>query len=261
MMKYDVLLQYKKYLLSRGLRPKTAITYYHNIDNLLNGQDPFNLTENLDTLKIFESLKEIKYKSYFIQAKNALKHFCRFANINLDFKQLRFIEEAQADTKKKYRKNIKLTPSDINEIKTKIGKIKDIKLKSSYDLAIATGLRVSEVSRLNRNSSVISNDKIIFTVIVKGGNTDSVDIIKEETPILYDNLTEIINNAVLGKPLFYGTQTLQVKAKELGFKFHDLRRICAYDEYKKSKSKEQVMEKLRHSSIKNTKIYLKSVGK
>ena len=58
--------------------------------------------------------------------------------------------------------------------------------------------------------------------------------------------------------VFYSVATLQKEAKKLGFKCHDLRRICAKDEYKKTKSKWKVKEKLGHEKMSNTKIYLKS---
>jgi len=79
-----------------------------------------------------------------------------------------------------------------------------------------------------------------------------------EYPVVYQRVREQIENTPPDNKLFYSAIYLQNKAKKLGFKCHDLRRACAKLEYRKSKSKDEVMKKLRHSTPKTTDIYLKS---
>jgi len=66
----------------------------------------------------------------------------------------------------------------------------------------------------------------------------------------YDNKTS--------PKLFYSANYLQTKAIKYGFECHDLRRAYAKKEYLKTKDKGHVMEKLRHTSLKSTNIYLRS---
>jgi len=121
---------------------------------------------------------------------------------------------------------------------------------------LATGLRVSELSQITKKACLITNDRIIFSFIGKGGNEEEVFLNKQDDPKLYIAVKELIESS--DKKVFYSAIYLQTKAKELGFKCHDLRRAMAKLEYRKSKSKNVVMKKLRHSSMKNTNIYIKS---
>lgn len=255
-MKYDILYQYRDYLKSEGLRHGTTHKYFYKMAELLDGQNP--LKNNFDIAKILENLKNIKYKNYFAQAKGALLHLCKCYNITLNDSQLDQIEELQKNTLKQYRKLKRLTPPVVEEIKKKIKTIKNEKLKLSYEMGIATGLRVAEIAQLTPAKAIISDENIVFTVIEKGGTTRDVKLIKEEYPILFEKLQEKINNISPEDKIFYSVPFLQTKAKKLGFKCHDLRRICAKDEYKKTKSKWKVKNKLGHENIKNTKIYLNS---
>jgi len=213
------------------------------------------MTSGLDIEKVLLNLGQIKYKNYFSQAKNAFLHFCEFQDIALSPALMERISKLEKGARKKYRK---LKPIHYSEIDRKIKHIRNKKLKLCYQVIVATGLRVSELAGITPNDCITASDEITFTFIGKGGKKESAVLKAIEYPRLYQSLKELIESTFGEKKLFYSVPYLQKKAKELGFKCHDLRRVYAKLEYKKSGSREEVMKKLRHSSPKTTNIYLKS---
>ena len=251
---YDVLSAYKDYLL-RIYQPETANTYYKRLCTLFTGQSAVNTVINLDLDQILHNLSTIKHKNYFSQSKNALLHFCAFQCITLSPDELNSIAKLEKTTKKKYRK---LNEVDFNQVDKKIKRIRNIRLKTSYQVLIATGLRVSELSGISPNDCNITDNEITFTFTGKGGKQEAVSIQAKQHPMLYKRTIELISTTPQDKKLFYSAPYLQKRAAYLGFACHDLRRAYAKLEYKQSKSKNVVMEKLRHSNVRNTNIYLKS---
>jgi len=256
MMKYDLLNAYRDYLLA-SYRPSTANTYYKKLCTLFEGQSLTDTANALNIDKILDNLSTIKHKNRFSQSKNAFLHFCKFQNISLPADTLETIEQLGKSTRKKHRK---LSNVEFAEVDKKIKHIRNKKLKLSYQTIIATGLRVSELASISPKDCTISDDTITFAFIGKGGASELVEIDATTYPKLYRDIKEIIQSSShnQNKRLFYSVNFLQRKVKELGFGCHDLRRAFAKLEYKKCKSKTQIMEKLRHSSFKTTKIYLKS---
>ena len=250
---YNELGAYRIYLESKFSK-ETARTYYHRLCTLFEGQDIVD-TNNFDINKIISKLSEIEYKNHFSQAKNALFHYCEFQDITLSAETLENIKALEQNTRKKYRK---FEEKDYKEIRSKISHIKNEKLKLSYQVLSVTGLRVFELSQITPSDCLVNNDFITFSFIAKGGAREDVTILKEEHLKLYQDIKKQIEKISQNKKLFYSAIYLQTKAKELGFACHDLRRVYAKLEYKKSKSKKEVMKKLRHKSIKNTNKYLKS---
>jgi len=253
-LKYDVLKAYRKYL-EEKLSRETARTYYIRLDNLLDDQSINEDTIKLDFEKIIIKLEAVKYKNHFSQYKNALYHFCEFCGIAIADEHLDYIEYLKHGKRKKYRK---LEAIDYTQIEKRIKHLRNKKLKLSYQALALTGLRVFELAQIKRNDCVINGDKIFFRFVGKGGKPEEVILHEKDNPIVYQNIKELIENTDQEKCVFYSAIYLQTKAKELGFKCHDLRRVFAKKEYKKSKSKSEVMAKLRHSNIKNTNLYLKS---
>ena len=251
-LKYDVLYAYRKYLETKYSK-ETARTYYIKLDNLLDDQRINEDTIELDFEKILKRLEEIKYKSYFSQYKSALLRFCEFADITVSDEYLEYIEYLKHGKKKKYRK---LEAIDYTKIEKRIKHLRNKKLKLSYQAMVQTGLRVSELAQIKPRDCVIYEDKIIFHFISKGGKPEEVTLYKQDNQTIYRNIKEQIENTDEERCVFYSAIYLQTKATELGFKCHDLRRAFAKMEYKKSKSKEEVMKKLRHVHIKSTNIYL-----
>jgi len=254
-MKYDALNDYKIYLGETGLRPQTVRTYYNRMDNLLNGQNPFHILENLDIDKILDNLAKIKYKNHFSQSKNAFLYFLKLNQITLSDKQLSQIKQLEQATKKKYRR---LKEREFHKIKNSINHLKNPKLKLSYQTLLETGLRVSEISQIRSKDTTITEDEIQFSFIGKGGDLEYTNILYQDNPKLFNQLKGHIKNTKPKDKLFYSSSYLQEKSRDLCFSCHDLRRACAKLAYKKTKSKTKVQEKLRHAKAKTTNIYLKS---
>ena len=256
---YDVLKSFEEHLLNT-YSEETSNTYYKRLCSLFDGQNLLNTVKNLDTDKILYKLGQIKYKNHFSQSKNAFLHFCEFQNIELSGDVLENIKALEKSTVKKYKK---LATIEYKEVDKTIKHIKNPKLKLCYQVLITTGLRVSELASITANDCVIDGDVITLSFIGKGGKTEAVTIIAEENPALFQRLKEHVKNTSsenadnVKRKVFYSAVYLQTKAKELGFKCHDLRRIFAKLEYKKH-SKKEVMKKMRHSNIKTTNIYIRS---
>lgn len=253
---YDVLGAYRDYLIkSCRLRPETARTYTNRLENLFEGQDLFHTVEKLDLLKILDKLSSINYKNHYSQSKNALFYFLQYQNINLNDELLEKINNLERNTHKKYRKQKIIV---YQEVQKRINHLRNPKLKLCYQTLLETGLRVSELSQIIPRDCKILKEEIHFHFIGKGGNTEQVMLRKQDNSKLYDELKGQIEKTAPDKKVFYSAIYLQKNAIMIGCRCHDLRRICAKLEYKKTKSKESVMKKLRHTNMKTTDIYLKS---
>lgn len=253
-MKYDVLRAYNDYLLTK-YRPATANTYYERLNTLMKNQDIFDVVGMLQMAKIIDELANVKYKSYFSQYKNAFIHFCEFQNISISNSDLLKIKQLHKQTRKKYRN---LKPQELKIIKSKINHMKSQKLKLSFLTLLETGLRVSELSQITKSSCNVSDDNIQFSFVGKGGKYETVTIARSKNKKLFDNLKNHIEDTSSSNNVFYSATYLKRKAKEKDFSCHDLRRACAKQEYKLTKNKIEVMKKLRHTSMRNTNIYLRS---
>ena len=251
-MLYNLIDSYRDYLQDKYTR-ETARTYWGHIKPLLKTQS-INLTaDNFDTEKVLDILADVKYKNNFAKYKNALFRFCEFLGIKLEIKHLNKIKELEKKTKKKYRK---LKAIDFEAVNKKIKGLRNKKLRLSYQTMLATGLRVGELAGISKDDCLVSADEIHLYFIAKGGEPSTVAISKKENAKLFSDLIKLIN--ATQHKIFYSVSYLQPNAKKLGFGCHDLRRIYARQEYQKTKSKEAVRIKLRHSDIKTTNIYLKN---
>jgi len=255
-MLFDVLSSYTEYLKTKYTYT-TASTYTNALEFLLEGQSLNLNAGNMDIEKIIERFARIEYKNHFSKAKNAFLIFCEFLNYPLSNNHLNEIKSLEAKTRKKYRK---LKAVEFSEIEKKIKGIKNPKLKLCYQTILATGLRISELAQITANNCVFSGDEVYFSFIGKGNKPETITLLKNEYPKLYEKLKKF-HTALSEKTdtkMFYSAVHLQAHAKKLGFTCHDLRRAFAKLEYKKTKSKKEVMQKLRHTSMKNTNIYLRS---
>ena len=254
-MKYNVLEEYKDFLKEKDLRPNTIKTYYNRMDGLLDNQYLITTGNDVDLIRIFSNLSNIDYKNHFSQSKNALTYFLECYQMELTKEQEEMIRELEKSTKKKYRK---LKTVEYKKMKAVIGRLKNKKLKRSYQVLMKTGLRVSEVSQIKANDCTIFNGTVQFSFVGKGGAREEAYICKVDSPRLYEDLKYTVENSSSNEKLFYSANYLQKKAKEYGFTCHDLRRAFAKAEYTRTKSKEQVKERLRHSKMKTTNLYLNS---
>lgn len=251
-MLYDTIDLFKEYLGQR-LSPETARTYTTHIKPLLKTQSINFTADRLDVGKVIAFLAQVKNKNNYAKYKNAFLYFCHFLNITLTDGQLRQIKEIGKQKPKKYRQ-LQATRFDV--IDKKIKRLRNKKLKLSYQALLATGLRVAELAQITKDDCLIIGDELHFYFIGKGGIPSTTTISKKENHQLFDNLITLIEASK--HKIFYSASYLQTNAKKLGFGCHDLRRIYAKAEYKKTKSKDLVRRKLRHSHIKTTNIYLKS---
>lgn len=253
-MKYDVLEKYKKFL-STQFQLTTVNTYYNRMDNLLEGQDLLNPLENLNMEMIFNNLAKIKYKNYFSQSKNALLYFLMFYDIPLDKS---FQNKMEGLEKNLVRKNRKLMGVQYSDVKNRINHIRNRKLRLSYQVMLSTGLRVSELSQIKKSDCVVTDKEIIFCFMGKGGRKEQSVLTRQEYSNVYRNLIMAIEKIPDDKNIFYSSNYLQQSCGRLGFHCHDLRRLFAKLECQKTKSKEKTKEKLRHTDMKTTEIYLNS---
>lgn len=253
-MLYNMMADYRSWLETK-YTPATAKAYYVRICSLLKGQ-PVNDTEKrLNVEKVIERLAELTHKNGFSQSKNSFLHFCEFENLSLSNEVIERIRELETHTRKKYRK---LKAIDYITIDNKIKHLKNERLKLSFQMLTATGLRVSELAQITPAHCVIKNESLSFRFIAKGGKENTSTVLKSDHPELYEQLNELIIHTNPERKIFYSSSYLQKQAKRLGFTCHDLRRACAKIEYKKSRSKAEVKKKLRHSTVKTTNIYLNS---
>lgn len=253
-MMYDILGEYRDYL-KKNFCDETSRTYANRLELLLKDQSILNFEELLDVDKMIQALSQIKYRIAFSQSKNALLKFLEFKHITLNQEQLNQIEQLEKSTQKKYRKK---KFADYKTVDKTIKHIRNQKLKLSYQTMLVSGLRVFELSQIKRDDCIITFDYIRMFFTGKGGEQESVVILKSENRSLYENLIELISNTEFSGKVFFSSNYLQKKAHEYNFCCHDLRRIYSKLEYKKTKSKKEVQEKMRHSNEKTTEIYLKS---
>lgn len=253
-MLYDVLDGYKQYL-ELSYRPQTVRTYCNRLKLLFVGQSILNTIEQLDIQKILDNLSCIKHKNEFSQSKNAFLHFLKYEKILLSDEQLKQLKTLENQTHKKYKKKKVINYKKIDQT---IKHLKNKKLKLCYQTLLNTGLRVSELSQIAKNDCIVFSDSISFSFTGKGGKWQKITILRQDNTKLFDELKEHISTLQTSEKVFYSSNYLQSQANRLGFQCHDLRRICAKLEYKKARSKEEVKKKLRHDSVKNTNIYLRS---
>lgn len=250
-MKYNTLREYETFL-KGSMADSSAISYRKCVDTLLNDQYTADC-RNMNFDLISQKFEAMKHKNPYSKYKNAFLKFCEFQGIKLDNEFLLKLNLSSLDKKKQHRK---LKEVDLKDINNHIRVIRDKKLKLSYQTILSTGLRISELSQIEKDNCVIDSEKIEMSFIGKGGNQESVIVLKKENEALYQNLSLLICESK--KKVFYSTNYLQTKATEKGFACHDLRRAFAKLEYEKNKSLNQTAEKMRHKSKKNTKIYTNS---
>ena len=248
-MKYNTLRDYETFL-KGSLADSTAVSYRKCVDTLL--QDQYLLDcKSLNPDLILPKFETMKHKNQYSKYKNAFLKFCEFQGIQLDNDFLLKLNLMKLDKKKK-RRNLKEV--DLKDINNHIRVIRDRKLKVSYQTLLATGLRVSELSQIQKEDCLIDSNKIELSFIGKGGNPESVSILKSENKSLYQNLSTLIYES--NEKPFYSANYLQTNTK--GFGCHDLRRAFAKLDYQKNKDLKQTAEKMRHKNKKNTKIYTNS---
>lgn len=256
-MKYDILLEFKKYL-QDNLTPNTARTYYAAVNKLFRNIQ-FDSLAQIDRDWIMQSCREMfRTRNEFSAAKNGIKWLHKFDpafQIPAE-KEFREVSKKKRNRSKKPPKTIYLKPTQ-----RKINQISNEKLKLAYRLAMVSGLRVSELADLEAEDIRFEGEKIYVNVKKgKGGHGGVIECRKD--PYLSSRLPPFTEKNREGK-IFYSESYMRQKADELGIECHDLRRIYAIttrNDLKKEMPVDEanriVQDRLRHVRFSTTKRYL-----
>ena len=248
------LLENNKSLSENSIRNRKS--RFNILINDLCKEKSFNSISSLD---IERALKKIKYKSDLSACINAIR-FLKKNNINFDFPSDDILNKIIANKKKTKRKS--KNERSLKDIDNKINKIRNEEFRIAYKLMRESGLRVHEVSALQKNDFEFYDDTINISLRkAKGNKLTSLTI---QNKYLSKKLKSLIS---INKKdnLFPSTRLLQNKATEIGIQCHDLRRGFAKEIFEKQKKEkgyhealEFTKEKLRHGKIGTTKIYVYS---
>ncbi len=165
--------------------------------------------------------------------------------------------------KNKINTDDKIVDLSIDTINRKINALRNKKLKYALRLQLKSGLRISEISKLEKDDISFEDGKMFITVKEgKGRKYRFVEVLEDN--YLYENLQGYIEKCP-DKKLFYSRDYLRYKSREIGIETHDLRRVNARQrlEYEMAKgktrldAKEIVKEQLGQEKIRITNIYLR----
>lgn len=156
-----------------------------------------------------------------------------------------------------------------DSIKRKINAIRNEKLKLALRLQLQTGLRVKEISELQKEDIKLKDGKIFVHVKYGKGKGEKEnepnprDVTAREDNYLYDRLGQLMESSS-EENLFYSKDYIRHKAEKYGIETHDLRRINAQERFedltksgfKRMEAKEIIREQLGHTDMEYTNLYL-----
>jgi len=229
--------EYLEYLNKKGISKQTATTYYNRLKFYRNNS------------------LEGKSKEYICQTKNALKYYYKFHDIYFH----KNINELSDMQKKTVKKRSAKTITKISTVNKKINAIKNKRIKLAFRLQQLAGLRIGEVSKLTKNDIEFKDGKVFVTVRdSKGGKSRKVSTILKDAWLS----RELQNLEERKGIMFYSESTLRVKAWNLGFKTHKLRKVAAktinlrYSAKSEEERKELLRKYLGHENTKTLNIYI-----
>lgn len=254
--KCDLILESEKALSKNTIRNRKS-RFKILIDDLVFKQN-LNI-EDIKSKDIENTLKKIKLKSDLSACVNAIRYL-KDNNINFDFPSEEKLKEIIKNKKKNNRK-----PTEeraFKDIENKVNRVRKKDYRLAYKLMLETGLRVHEVSALEKEDFEIEKNKIKINLReAKGNKLCSLNL---ENKYLAKNISELISEKE-NKKVFPSDINLKIQAKKTGIQCHDLRRCYAKKTFKDLKKEneydealELTKEKLRHSKSETTKIYLRS---
>lgn len=232
-------------ILELELKNKTDERYFYELKRFIKSGksiDDFineNVKDKKQLSKLLCGLKLIDFDNKY----NILKHV-----------------ESYFTTKSKYYK-LPEEQFKLRNIENAINRLKNKRLKIAYRLAIISGLRLSEISKLTINDIEVDTNDNRLTINVasgKGNKNRKVKCLPDK--YILDALIDL-EPRKNGK-LFYCKKYLMDKGRALGFHMHDLRKTFANIKYYNNISDNVVVElqeDLGHCL--NTKTYLKYLNR
>lgn len=261
----DEVLEKLEIILRReGYRDETIRCYRNSLKRILKKSGTNDFTSD----KFKEQLKLIKNKTELSQIVNSIR---KLKTIDLNIKIPKEEDLKEIIKNKKRNRHKGYEPYKLKDALNSINRLRNDKYKLGYRLMIASGLRVFELSNLQKEDIKISPEGIeIYVGDGKGGKEAAIKCLRDE--YLEKKLLEFLNDKEPGKKIFYNKGKMQNKAKELGFTCHDLRRAyaklvkkeaeknikCDDYELKQEMVKEAVMKALRHEKYDTSKRYIYS---
>lgn len=256
-MKYDYLNQVYDQM-KQELSPNTAKKYYSSLNKLFQPIQ-FSTPEEISLEWIESRLAGIGTKNEFSAAKNGLKFWKRcYPRARVPTEEFfRSCSLKKRNRSKKPKKYLSL-----KDTRKKIRSVSNEKLRLSYELAMDSGLRVSELADLTKSDLEFTENGLNVRVKKgKGGAGGIVECLPDEK--LEEDLGRYTQNLGEDEKLFFSKEYMMQTAKKHGFECHDLRRIFAQRKRKEFMEKmptkeanEEVQKSLRHARFSTTKRYL-----
>lgn len=256
--KYDILEPFKEYLYENISSDNTARKYYAAVVKLFKDIQ-FNSLSQIDVEWIKQqTAARFRTSSEYSAVKNGLKWLSKYDS------SIKIPTEEEFTEVSRRKRNFSRKPKKVIYLKPtqrKINQIQNERLRYAYRLALASGLRVSELADLEAKDVLIEDGNIfVFVKNGKGGHGGIVEC--RQDPYLYERLPEFLGKYPEGK-IFYSEVYMREYAHQLGIEMHDLRRVYAIqtrNDLKKSMPVEQAnaitQQRLRHVRFSTTKRYL-----
>ncbi|WWU66812.1 tyrosine-type recombinase/integrase (plasmid) [Clostridium baratii] len=253
--KCDEILNKEKSLSKNTIRDRKS-----NLKILLEKLSLNRMVDDIKTDEVEKALKSFKYKTHLSSCVNAIRYL-KENNVDFNFPSEERLKEIIKNKKKNNRKPTE--EKAFKDIENKVNRVRKKDYRLAYKLMLETGLRVHELSALEKQDFEIEKNKIKINLReAKGNKLCSLNL---ENKYLAQNINELISDKENNKKVFPCVRDLQSKAKKMKIECHDLRRCYAKKTFKELKKEneydealEMTKEKLRHSKSDTTKIYLRS---
>lgn len=256
-MKFNILYQFRDSLKESGLTKNTQKQYYNFVKKVLADVD-FENPEDIPPGVIEQGIRELATKNDVSAAKRGFELFAEcFPELSLPDK-LGEISKDKYNYRKRRFKTLKR-----EKLYRQINSERKERLRYSYRLMLATGMRVSEVAQLTRQDIEITENNI--ECYVKNTKSGVPATIVCQEAYLAERLPKLLSDMEDADKVFYSKHTIGKAAGKQGFECHDLRRVFGRNKYEELKPEcgshyetvGKVREHMRHSSCRTTLKYLR----
>lgn len=258
-MKYDILNDVKQQM-KEELNENTAKKYSASLVKLF-GPIQFSEVSEISKEYIEQNTDRMfRTKNEFSAVKNGLKFFKKcYPDLQIPSEEyFKVCSLQKRNRSKKPKKQLSL-----KNTRDAIAGIQNDKLRLSYELAIASGLRVSELEAIHKNDLEFSEDGGLAVRVTagKGGANGRVECIRDAGMIR--ELQQYVEGLASEDRVFFSEAYMRRAATEAGFECHDLRRIFAQRRRRELmqnmsayEANAEVQKSLRHARFSTTKRYL-----